>query len=213
MDGAEVEVEGRLPVCAQAELELGLGANWQTSLYLDFGTVHDGPSGSTVQNWMVSNEWKWKLLDPVADALGLALYGEVTAGVSAYELESKLILDKRLGRLLLALNLIGELEWESQFSGWLHEQQLEASAGAEYAVGAGFHLGLEARVNTVWETHTGFVGGAVFLGPVLSYVRPTWWVALSVMAQATGFGSGTVNGLELDDHERLNVRLLAGFDL
>ncbi len=197
----------------RAELEFGLGANWQTSLYLDFGTVHDGPSASTVQNWMVSNEWKWKLLDPVADPFGLALYGEVTAGVSEYELESKLILDKRIGRLLLALNLIGELEWESLFSGWLHEQILEASAGAEYAVGAGVHLGVEARVNAVWETATGFVGGAVFVGPVVSYVRPTWWVALSVMAQATGFGSGTVNGLELDEHERLNVRLLAGFDL
>ena len=69
------------------------------------------------------------------------------------------------------------------------------------------------RVNAVWETGTGFVGGAFFLGPVVSYVRPTWWIALSVMPQVAGFGSGTINGLELDEHERINVRLLAGFDL
>jgi hypothetical protein len=197
----------------RAELEIGLGANVQTSIYFNFSTIHEGPSASTEQVWNLSNEWKWKLLDPVADVFGLALYGEVTAGVSEYELESKLILDKRVGRLLIALNLIGELEWESLFSGWLHEQILEASGGAEYAVGAGFHVGVEARVNAVWETYTGFVGGAVFVGPVVSYVRPTWWVALSVTAQVTGFGSGLVDGLEFDEHERLNVRLLAGFDL
>jgi len=197
----------------RAELELGLGGLLQTSVYLNFGTVYDGPSGTTVQNWSLSNEWKWKLLDPVADVFGLALYGEVTVGVSEEELEAKLILDKRVGKLLLALNLIGELEWENLFSGWRHEQVLEASAGGEYALGAGFHLGLEARVNAVWETGTGFVGGAFFVGPVLSFVRPTWWLALSVMPQVAGFGNGTVNGLELDEHERLNIRLLAGFDL
>jgi hypothetical protein len=197
----------------RAEVEMGLGSGLQTSVYLNFGTVYDGPSGTTVQNWSLSNEWKWKLLDPVADVFGLALYGEATVGVTEEELEAKLILDKRFGKLLLALNLIGELEWENLFSGWLHEQQLEASAGAEYAVGAGFHLGVEARVNAVWETGTGFVGGAVYVGPVVSYVRPTWWVALSVMPQVAGFGSGTVDGLELDEHERLNVRLLVGFDL
>jgi hypothetical protein len=197
----------------RAELELGLGAGFQTSVYLNFGTVYDGPSGTTVQNWSVSNEWKWKALDPVADVLGLALYGEATVGVLEEELEAKLILDKRFGKLLLAVNLIGELEWEKEFGGWLHEQILEASVGSEYAVGAGFHVGVEARVNAVWETGTGFVGGAVFVGPVISYVRPTWWIALSVMPQVVGFGNATAGGLELDEHERLNVRLLAGFDL
>jgi hypothetical protein len=197
----------------RAELEIGLGGQLQTSVYLNYGTVYDGPSGTTVLNWSISNEWKWKLLDPVADVFGLALYGEVTGGVNEEELEAKLILDKRYGHLLLALNLIGELEWENQFTGWLHEQILEATAGAEYGVGAGFHVGVEARVNAVWETATGFVGGAVFVGPVVSFVQPKWWLALSVTAQVAGFGSGTVNGLELDEHERLNVRLLAGFDL
>jgi hypothetical protein len=197
----------------RAELEIGLGSGLQTSIYIDFGTVYDGPSGTTVSNWQISNEWKWKLLDPVADVFGLALYGELTAGPSEEELEAKLILDKRFGKLLIAFNAIGELEWENLFPGWLHEQILEASGGAEYAVGAGFHVGVEARVNTVWETGVGFVGGAVYVGPVVSYVRPTWWVALSVMPQLTGFGSGTVDGLELDEHERLNIRLLAGFDL
>jgi hypothetical protein len=48
---------------------------------------------------------------------------------------------------------------------------------------------------------------------VVSFVQPTWWVALSVLPQVVGFGSGTYDGLELDEHERINIRLLAGFDL
>src|SRR5450432_4218297 len=40
----------------RAELELGLGGLLQTSVYLNFGTVYDGPSGTTVQNWSLSNE-------------------------------------------------------------------------------------------------------------------------------------------------------------
>jgi len=195
----------------RAELEMGLVDQLQTSLYVNFGTVYD--YGSLVSNWSISNEWKWKLLDPVADVIGLALYGELTFGPSEEELEAKVILDKRFGKLLLALNLIGEYEWENLNPGWLHEQQLEAAFGSEYNLGAGFHLGVEARLNNVWEGGTGFVGGALFLGPVVSYVRPTWWVALSVLAQVVGYGSGTVDGLELDEHERINVRLLAGFDL
>jgi hypothetical protein len=193
------------------ELEFGLGDNWQTSLYVNFGTVYD--YGNLKTNWTISNEWKWKLMDPVADIFGLALYAEFTVGPSEEELEGKLIFDKRFGKLLLALNLIGEYEWENLYPGWLHEQQLEAAFGAEYAVGAGFHIGLESRVNAVWEGGTGFAGGAVFVGPVVSYVRSTWWVALSVMPQVAGFGTGTVDGLELDEHERINIRLLAGFDL
>jgi len=206
--------EGYTAFDNRAELELGLVEGLQTSLYINFSTAHDGPSASNVQSWSLSNEWKWKLLDPVADAIGFALYGEVTVGPAEEELEAKLILDKRLGPVLLACNLVGALGWESTFQGnWRHQQELEGTFGAEVNLGGGFHLGLEARVNSLWETGTGFVGGAFFLGPVVSYVRPTWWVSLSVTPQVVGFGNATVDGLELDEHERLNIRLLAGFDL
>jgi hypothetical protein len=196
----------------RVELELGVVPAVQTSLYLNFSTAREG--GVDVQEWSLSNEWKWKLLDPVADAFGFALYGEATLGVKEEELEAKLIFDKRIGKLLLALNLVGALNWEADAGHWTHGQEFEASAGVEYAVGAGFHLGVESRVNCLWQSGPGFLGGAVFVGPVLSFVQPTWWLALSFLPQAAGFGgSSAQTGLELTQYERFNVRLLAGFDL
>ena len=61
------------------EIEFGLGKNWQTAFYFNryqkrFST---SPDGTTTFNEMgFSNEWKVKLSDPVANRLGVALYGE-----------------------------------------------------------------------------------------------------------------------------------------
>ncbi|HMK73365.1 MAG TPA: hypothetical protein VK454_08490 [Myxococcaceae bacterium] len=197
----------------RAEFELGVVSQLQTAIYLNFSTTHEGPSGSNVQTWSVSNEWKWKLLDPVADPFGFALYGEVLLGVNEQELEGKLIFDKRIGPLLLALNLIGELGRESAFDGTVHEQVLEGTFGAAYRLGAGFSLGVEARLNCLWETGEGFVGGAFYIGPVVSFASGGVWAALSFLPQAVGFGPSTVGGLALEDQERFNIRLLVGFHL
>jgi len=197
----------------RAEFELGVVSQLQTAIYLNFSTSHEGPSGSNVQTWSVSNEWKWKLLDPVADPFGFALYGEFLLGVNEQELEGKLIFDKRIGRLLLALNLIGELGWESAFNGTVHEQVLEATGGASYRLGAGFSLGVEMRLNCLWETGEGFVGGAFFVGPVVGFESGGFWATVSFLPQAVGFGPSTVGGLALEDQERFNIRLLVGFNL
>ena len=195
------------------EFELGVVPALQTSVYLNFSTTHEGPRGSNVQSWSLSNEWKWKLLDPVADAFGFALYGEVLLGVNEQELEAKLIFDKRIGPLLLALNIIGEYGWESRPSETVKEQVLDVTAGGSYALGAGFAVGVEARLNNIWETGEGFVGGALFVGPVVSYSHRSFWLALSFLPQVVGYGGTTVGGLSLADQERYNIRLLAGFSL
>ena len=56
---------------------------------------------------------------------------------------------------------------------------------------------------------------AIFLGPTLSYHRQNWWAAFSVMPQIYGAnfsGNPDQNShLELEGHERLNLRLLVGF--
>jgi hypothetical protein len=195
----------------RAELELGVVPELQTSVYLNFSTARE--QGVDTQTWSLSNEWKWKLLDAVADAFGFALYGEATVGVLEEELEAKLIFDKRIGRLLLALNLVGALNWESADGTWTHGQEFEATSGAAYTLGAGFVLGVEARLNCLWQSGPGFLGGAVFLGPVVSFLQPTWWVSLSFTPQVAGFGGNARSGLELTQYERYNLRLLAGFDL
>ena len=54
------------------------------------------------------------------------------------------------------------------------------------------------------------------VGPVVTYHQEKWWVALTVMPQIYGWDKdGSADGnshLELVDNEKLNVRLLFGFN-
>jgi len=52
--------------------------------------------------------------------------------------------------------------------------------------------------------------------PVLSYRQEKWWAALTVMPQVYGWNNSRSQdgntGLELNDHEKVNIRLLFGFN-
>src|SRR5512133_2041396 len=67
----------------RTEFEIGLGSNFQTAFYLNLTTKTQaaGPDSAkyleTENEIGFSNEWKFKLLDPVAHPVGLALYAEV----------------------------------------------------------------------------------------------------------------------------------------
>ncbi len=79
------------------EFETGLGGGVQTSVYLNFTEeLGEGASlsGGPVLDGL-SNEWKFKLADNVADGLGLGLYIEPEFEPDDFELEMKVIVDKK----------------------------------------------------------------------------------------------------------------------
>ena len=165
----------------------------------------------------ISNEWKLKLLDPVADAVGLSLYGEWGLWVTELELEAKLILDKRIGNLLAALNLSLENGWEREAGAPHRDLAVEQSAGLSYLVTEGFGVGLETRNHLVYGSTEGFEGAALYAGPVVSYASRAWWMAASfqpqVLAVKPAAEAGSGEPLELREHERFTARVLVGFHL
>lgn len=60
-----------------------------------------------------SNECKFQLSDPVANSIGSAFYLELGVGADEYEVEGKIILDKRINKNLFAMNIVCELELET----------------------------------------------------------------------------------------------------
>ncbi|HWA06797.1 MAG TPA: hypothetical protein VG961_09630, partial [Ignavibacteria bacterium] len=56
---------------------------------------------------------------------------------------------------------------------------------------------------------------ALFAGPVVSFSQPNWWLTLTVLPQITNLKKeeGSVNNLVLDEHEKLETRLLFSFRL
>ena len=103
------------------EFEVGLGGNLQTSFYLNNGyskgieTTNNIRTVVSGSSYSFANEWKLKLSDPVANKFGSAFYFEYALAPEETALEGKMIFDKQTGRIIHALNLVGELELGKKF--------------------------------------------------------------------------------------------------
>jgi hypothetical protein len=216
------------------EFETGITNRLQSAFYINFGStaqfgkINNGyklDSGNTITpvtvdgvvrsvNFGISSEWKYQLSDPVANAIGSALYGEISLSPEEVELEGKIILDKDFGNFYSAFNVVTELEFEKEAKEKetdteLEETTLELDYGLNYHFSKRFALGLELRSHNIFEEGE-FEHSAFFAGPALSYKSDNWWAVLGVMPQVTDFkGSGP----DLDDHEQINARLLFSFML
>ncbi|MFL5322494.1 MAG: hypothetical protein ACJ790_22735 [Myxococcaceae bacterium] len=200
------------------EFEVGLSDRLQTSFYLNTTAVRAPDATGELQSQFsfagVSNEWKYKLMDPVADPIGFALYGELGFGSEEIELEAKLIFDKKVGRNLFALNFVGEQEWEVESANELHpEQKFEVDLAYAFFLTDHWSLGAEVRNTYVVDDGLEFI--ALFAGPTVSYSQKNWWVTATVMPQLPALKTpeGSSGPYVLNDHERFNARLLFSFFL
>ena len=202
------------------EFEVGLAQRLQTAFYFNFSAIAQDVAPddreSEIEWGGVSNEWKYKLLDPVADPVGMALYLEWGLAPTEAELEFKLILDKRAGDWLTAFNAVVEPEWEYESDETKREITFEFDLAAAYLFSPAFSLGAEMRNHNAWVPDVGHEYSALYLGPVASYAAESWWASLTVLPQIAklkGSEADQGNNLVLSDHEKLEVRLIFGVDL
>ncbi|MGE5496668.1 MAG: hypothetical protein ACM3Q2_01245 [Syntrophothermus sp.] len=205
------------------EFEFGLGGNVMSALCLntswrlqDANGAEPGGDAVSSQEISISSEWKFKLMDRVASPVGLGLYGEATLGLNEVELEGKLLLDKQINNLLFAFNGVVEHGWETVLENGktktAKELAVEFNLGASFQVTGAFSLGAELRNHNILEEGK-LEKSALFMGPVLAYTEENWWAALTILPQVKGFKGETAGGLVLDDHEKVEARLLFSFHL
>ncbi len=192
----------------RVELEVGLTDKLLTAFYINWSA---DPSGSSFDG--VSSEWKLNLRSRATQAVGMALYGEVGVGPRSTELEAKLLLDEEWGGLVVAYNLVGELEWEREEeigeAGGVdveHEQEVvvENLLAASYKVDA-VHFGAELIEKNEWKG--GVTEIKLSAGPTLGWAGQGLWATATV----------PVTFLELVDgvaevEPAVDVRLIAGLD-
>ncbi len=196
------------------EFELGLGSGVQTSLYLNYEQeMADDGTGAIGTSFMsdgISNEWKFRLKDVLTDSFGLGLYAEAGFKPDEFELETKVILDKKEGNWLGTVNLTFEPEYDFPDNSFAFS--LVPSLGLGYfLVSDRLFLGLEAQ-------NDNFYGGqplqsvrSIFsAGPVLSYTAQDWWITLTALPQ---WASLNGPGLDLATSQRMQVRLAASLSL
>ena len=197
------------------EFEVGLGGNVQTSLYLNFTQEMAGNGNPAVSPVFdgISNEWRFKLADNVADPVGIGLYAESEFKPDETELETKVILDKKEGDFLGTLNLTFEPEYH-----WV-----DNSAALNFipSLGVGCFLsnqllvGLEARLRNFYAGPSLQETASILsLGPNVNYSGENWWVTLAVLPQVANFLGGGLDFSNTDvDSQRWQIRLATSVHL
>jgi hypothetical protein len=203
------------------EFELGLFPNLQTALYWNFSRttedIEDPISGelsrvSTTSFNSISSEWKYNLSNPVADALGSALYLEGTYGPALVEVEGKLLLDKQLGDVLIALNLVAEKEWELVRPDTIEKLIFEADLGLGYFFTPSFVGGVEVVSETFVESDE-VTSSALYAGPSIAYADSHYWLSFAVTPQVFAPKSQSGDTTDLARGEAVRGRVLLGFHL
>lgn len=201
------------------EFEYGVTDNYTVSLYVnhEYETFKDPGTGmrSSRRDFTgVSLENKYLVLNPAEHAVGLSLYLEPTYDGENFELEQKIILGQRHGDWKWALNLTHATEWTDDFRH--KEGELEISFGLARQLTPRWSVGIEIRDHNELPEYKRWENTALFIGPVVSYRRQHWWAALSIMPQVYGANYGGDpdgnSSLELEGHERLNIRFLFGLN-
>lgn len=205
------------------ELEYGVTDRYTVGFYLNlradsYRDVAVAPPANTSSFEFkgISLENRYMLLNPADHAIGLTLYLEPTFSGEEAELEQKIIIGQRHGDWKWAFNLVHATEWEDNFHD--HEGELEFTFGVARDIGSNWSLGLELRDHNELPEYQRWENTALFLGPVVSFRAEKWYATLSVMPQVFGrnFIAGDPDGyrnMELEGHERYNIRLLIGISL
>lgn len=201
------------------EIEYGVTDRYSVALYINENSQsYRSPStGSDIEKFTfdgISLENRYNVFNPAEYKIGLTLYLEGRYSGTEAELEEKIILGQRTGKWKWAVNIGHATEWEEHLRET--EGEIEASFGLSRDIGKRWSVGLELRNHSILPEYKSVENTAVFLGPVAGYHREKWWTALSVLPQVHGWNfNGNPDGnkrFELVDHERLNVRLLFGFN-
>lgn len=200
------------------EFEVGLTNKLQTAFYINT-TQRTFRSGNEIitqpSTVSFSNEWKYKISDPVANAIGSGLYGEFKIGSDEMELELKLILDKEINKNLFAFNAVAEFEFEPEIENDEVEQEMETKFEFDfvYMYKTSIHWGIGAElrnVNVVEESE--LESSPLFFGPTIYYSSGKFWVILNVQPQITNLmkeeGAGN---LDLNSYEKIDARLIFSF--
>jgi hypothetical protein len=171
---------------------------------------------------------KVKLLDPVANPVGLAVELEYTIGANVSIFSPKIIIDKRFGNNYVSFNawvashntktiettnttpsnkvaptVTSEREPQYEFDvAYLHFMKQQNIA-----------FGFEARTHSESTAKAGLEHIVLFAGPAAHFRGDKWFFNVSAMPQITNLHTSWIapDGLVLDEHQKFELRTMLGF--
>ncbi len=193
------------------EIEYGLTDRLEGGFYLQGSNDTTAPGGTIPARIDgIKQRLRYRFADPGVLPIDVSVYGEVSEFVDEIELEAKVNLEKRIGRLQLLVNLWAEREF--YYSG-VAEWVVNPTAGASFQISPAFQLGLE-----YWG-HGEFGGddppGAFnpqfhhYLGPALLLQTGRIWLAAAPYVRLDHLGRAPAVG---DEFGPVWVRTILGLE-
>lgn len=196
------------------EIEYGATDRLTTSLYMNFDqrtASGNEYSSSPLEFTSSSLELRYRLTNPDEFFVDPALYFEFSYGGAELEYEPKIILSKRFGDIVTAININTEIERkviESEY-----ESKFELTAGVAYDLSNNIALGLEFRnhrnYSDIFEIEK---NRASFLGPTFNIQTEELYFTINFLKQVAG-SPPTKDNLDLDGHENFEIRFILGINL
>ncbi|OFX36951.1 MAG: hypothetical protein A2X08_16830 [Bacteroidetes bacterium GWA2_32_17] len=205
------------------EFEVGLGRKLQTAFYLNYqystGIKNEDSTQilSEKTDFSFSNEWKYKISDPVANVFGSGIYFEYSISSTEIGIEGKVLFDKQIGKFITALNIVGEYTISKDFV--TKDSQIEVKNsietvneivyGLSYKLKDHLFVGFEAFNQNIFGKSK-IDASILSVGPSFSYSTNGFWINFSFLPQVTNFVN---NKLDLNGHEKFQARLLFSYEL
>lgn len=196
------------------EIEYGATDRLTTSLYFNFdqSTASENEFSSVpLQFSTTSLELRYRLTEPDELFIDPALYFEFGYGGDELEYEPKIILSKRIGDFITAININGEIEKnviESEL-----ESKFELTAGVAYDISSNIALGIEFRNHRNYSNlYEDEKNQATFIGPTFNIQTEELYFTINFLKQIGGSPS-TNNNLDLTGHEKFEIRTVLGIVL
>jgi hypothetical protein len=190
-------------------LSAGLLRSLETQLTVDLG--FDSLSRPATIDSRLTSLWRFTPFK-ATDALGFGGFARVSLGVDVLDLEARVILDKAIGRVLLALNasVTRSLFWSGRAG---VDTRLEESVAARFAVTPNATFGFEAYAKSSF-TKGEYQGTGLSVGPALSFQFSKVWLTFGLVAQVGADKASADRGngepLTLRDNERFVGRVVFG---
>ncbi|MGE5177534.1 MAG: hypothetical protein ACM3PF_00425 [Bacteroidota bacterium] len=195
------------------EVEYGVSSRLTAAAYLNLSQ----PAGGSLQLEAPSLELIYALSKPGRIPGDPALYLETSASGDETELEPKLLLAHRTGRLMSALNLVGEFEFRHNDEELLQNGDVlqrqwawKVAGGTAYEIASKFSAGAEFRYESEYANFGPRSGNALSLGPVLNAEAGKAHISVGMLRRLHG---ETAHGGDPDDLERTQLRAIVGFEL
>jgi hypothetical protein len=200
----------------QTEFEHGITDHLELGLYV---AIMPGPgegyadTATLTEGTGFKERLKLRLADAGQWPVDVALYGELVEYSNEFEIEAKIILERRFGKLRVAANAWAEREWyyASPQQDWV----LNPTAGATYQITPAFHAGVEYWMRVEFpdpapNPRPFSIGPNQFVGPALMFEFGHLWWSTGVYARLND-----VNRVAqpLDDYGPIWVRTIVGLEL